>query len=63
MRSVGLEPQVLAERTLERRPLFDRAWLDQLGGVSRGLYSVTDGRAYETIYAVEARARQGGPRG
>ena len=56
MRSVGLEPRVLAERSLELRPLFDRAWLDQLGGVARGLYTVREGRAYETIYAVEARA-------
>ncbi len=56
MRSVGLEPRVLAERTLELRPLFDRDWLDELGGVERGLYSVRNGRAYETIYAIEARA-------
>ena len=55
MKSVGLEPRVIAERSLELRPLFDRNWLDQLGGVSRGLYSVRDGKAYETIYAVEAR--------
>jgi methylase of polypeptide subunit release factors len=55
MKSVGLEPRVLAERSLELRPLFDRNWLDQLGGTSRGLYTVRDGRAYETIYAVEAR--------
>ena len=33
-----------AERTLELRPLFDRDWLDHLGGPSRGLYSVRDGR-------------------
>jgi release factor glutamine methyltransferase len=57
MRTVGLEPQVLAERSLELRPLFDRAWIDELGGVARGLYSLRDGRAYETIYALEARAR------
>ena len=56
MRSVGLEPRVLEERSLELRPLFDRVWLDQLGGAARGLYSLRDGTAYETIYAVEARA-------
>lgn len=55
MESVGLKPRVLGERSLELRPLFDRDWLDQLGGVPRGLYSVRDGRAYETIYAIEAR--------
>lgn len=55
MKSFGLTPRVLGERTLELRPLFDRDWLDQLGGVARGLYSVRDGKAYETIYAVEAR--------
>ena len=55
MQAVGLEPRVLAQRSIELRPLFDVNWLDQLGGVSRGLYSIRDGRAYETIYAVEAR--------
>lgn len=55
MKSVGLEPRVLAERSLELRPLFDRNWLDHLGGTSRGLYTVRDGRAYETIHAMEAR--------
>jgi hypothetical protein len=55
MEAVGLRPRVLAERTLELRPLFDREWLDELGGVGRGLYTVRDGRAFETIYAVEAR--------
>jgi hypothetical protein len=52
---VGLRPRVLAERALELRPLFDREWLDELGGVGLGLYTVRDGRAFETIYAVEAR--------
>ena len=55
MKSVGLEQRVLGERSLKLRPLFDRDWLDQLGGTSRGLYTVRDGTAYETIYAVEAR--------
>ena len=63
MRAVGLEPRVLEERSLELRPLFDRAWLDQLGGAGRGLYSLRDGTAYETIYAVGARlgSRNGEP--
>jgi release factor glutamine methyltransferase len=56
MRSVGLTPRVLAERSLELRALFDRAWLDELGGASRGLYALRDGRAFETFRAVEARA-------
>ena len=55
MQAVGLKPRVVEERSLELRPLFDRDWLDELGGVSRGLYTVSDGLAYETIYAVEAR--------
>ena len=55
MKSVGLQPRVLAKRSIELRPLFDCNWLDQLGGTSHGLYTVRDGRAYETIYAVEAR--------
>ena len=55
MRQSGLEPRVLAERSLELRPIFDRDWLDALGGVDRGLYSVRDGKAYETIRVVEAR--------
>jgi release factor glutamine methyltransferase len=55
MESMGLTPRILGERSLELRPLFDRDWLDQLGGVSRGLYSLRNGRAFETIYAVEAK--------
>ena len=54
MRAVGLKARVIAERSLELRPLFDRDWLDELGGVSRGLYTVRDGRAYESFYVVEA---------
>ncbi len=56
MRSLGLSTRILGERSLELRPVFDRNWLDEIGGVSAGLYSVENGRAYETIYAVEARA-------
>ena len=55
MSSLGLEPRVLKQASLELRPMFDRDWLDQLGGVSSDLYHVRDGRAYETIYALEAR--------
>ena len=57
MESVGLEPRVVAERLLEFRPFIDREWLDELGGTKRGLYTVRDGRAYETLYIVEARTR------
>ena len=56
MRAAGLEPRVLGERSLELRPIFDRNWLDRLGGVERGLYSVSGGKAYETIRVVEGRA-------
>jgi release factor glutamine methyltransferase len=56
MRSAGLEPRVVGERSLVLRPLFDRPWLDHLGGAARGLYSLRDGVAYETIYAVSAQA-------
>ena len=48
---------MLAERALEFRPFINRAWLDELGGTARGLYTVRDGRAYETLYVVEARLR------
>jgi release factor glutamine methyltransferase len=54
MESVGLKPRVLAQRSLEFRPFINRAWLDELGGTGRGLYEVRDGRAYETLYVVEA---------
>jgi len=50
-----VEQRVLAKGSVELRPLFDLNWLDQLGGTSRGPYTVRDGRAYENIYAVEAR--------
>lgn len=57
MESVGLEPRVVAERSIEFRSFIDREWLDELGGTQRGLYSVVDGRAYETLYVLEARIR------
>ena len=57
MESLGLEPRVLAQRSLEFRLFINREWLDELGGTARGLYAVRDGRAYETLYVVEARLR------
>lgn len=54
MESVGLNPQILSQRAIEFRPRFNRDWLDGLGGVSSGLYSIHDNRAYETIYLIEA---------
>jgi len=57
MEAQGLEPRVLAERSLKFRPLIDRAWLDEIGGTARGLYTVRDGRAYETLSVIEARRR------
>ena len=55
LKSVGLEARVVAERSLALRPFVDRDWLDTLGGVSEGLYSVRDGVPYESIYVLEAR--------
>ena len=57
MESLDLQPRVVAERLLEFRPFVDRAWLDELGGTERGLYTIRDGRAYEILYVVEARIR------
>jgi release factor glutamine methyltransferase len=55
-RSNGLQPRVLAERSIAFRPFIDRAWLDKQGGEAEGLYSVRGGIAYETLYVVDARA-------
>ena len=57
MESVGLEPRVVAERLLEFRPFVDRAWMDELGGTDRGLYTIRDGHAHEILHVVEARIR------
>ena len=54
--SVGLQPRILAERSIPFRPFIDRAWLDNLGGEAEGLYSVRDGTAYETLYVIDASA-------
>jgi hypothetical protein len=61
LESVGLQPKIVAERTLAFRPLIDRDWLDALGGVSECLYFVRDGVAYERVCVVDAR-RPGQPR-
>jgi methylase of polypeptide subunit release factors len=55
--AVGLRSHVLTERSLEFRPFINRDWLGQLGGVARGLYTIRDGRPYETVYVIEARHR------
>ena len=57
MKSVGLMPRILAEHSLELRAIFNRPWLDELGGTARGIYAVRDGRAYETLYIVEAELK------
>ena len=62
MTSVGLRPRVVAQESLAFRPFIDRDWLDELGGVERGLYAVHDGTAYETLSVVEARADLDVPR-
>ena len=35
--SIGLQPRILAERSIPFRPFIDRAWLDKLGGEAEGL--------------------------
>lgn len=57
MDALGLESQVIAERSIEFRPFIDREWIDELGGTERGLYRLIDGRAYEILYILEARRR------
>jgi release factor glutamine methyltransferase len=54
--TVGLQPRILAERSIPFRPFIDRAWLDKLGGQAKDLYSVRNGIAYETLYVVDATA-------
>jgi release factor glutamine methyltransferase len=56
LRSVGLQPRILAERSIPFRPFIDRAWLDKLGGEAKDLYSVRNGIAHETLYVVDATA-------
>jgi len=56
LKSVGLQPRILAERSIPFRPFIDRAWLDKLGGVTEGLYSVRNDTAYETLYVIDATA-------
>jgi release factor glutamine methyltransferase len=57
LRSLKLEPSVVAERRMAFRPFINRPWLDTLGGASAGLYTVQDGVAYETLYIVDAQMR------
>jgi release factor glutamine methyltransferase len=56
LRSVGLRPRILAEKSIPFRPFIDRAWLDKLGGETENLYSVRNGVAYETLYVIDAMA-------
>jgi len=57
LKSVGLQPRILAERSIPFRPFIDRAWLDKLGGEAKDLYTVCNGIAYETLYVVDATLR------
>ena len=59
LRSLKLEPNVVAERQIAFRPFIDRPWLDLLGGTSSGLYTFRDGVAYETLYIIDAQMRGG----
>ncbi len=59
LRSLNLEPRVVAERQIAFRPFIDCAWVDTLGGTSAGLYTVRDGVAYETLYVIDAQMRAG----
>jgi hypothetical protein len=56
LKSVGLQPRVLAERSIPFRPFIDRAWLDKLGGKAADLYSIRNDTAYETLYIIDATA-------
>jgi hypothetical protein len=56
LKSVGLQPRILAERSIPFRQFIDHAWLDKQGGEAEGLYSVRNGIAYETLYVVDATA-------
>lgn len=56
IKSVGLQPRILAERSIPFRPFIDRGWLDKLGGEAERLYSVRNGIAYETLYVIDATA-------
>jgi release factor glutamine methyltransferase len=59
LRSLKLEPRVVAERQIPFRPFIDRPWLDTLGGMSAGLYTVQDGVAYETLSVIDAQMGDG----
>ena len=59
LRSLKLEPNVVAERQIAFRPFIDQPWLDSLGGTSAGLYTIRDGVAYETLYVIDAQMRAG----
>jgi hypothetical protein len=55
LRTLGLEPKIVAERSLAFRPFINRPWLDTLGGIEAGLYSVREGVAYEKLNVIEAQ--------
>ena len=57
LRSLRLEPRIVAQRSLAFRPFINRAHLDELGGVGRGLYELRDGRPFETVRVVDVRRR------
>jgi 16S rRNA G1207 methylase RsmC len=57
LESLGMHHRIVAEQRLEFRTFIDRNWLDTLGGAAEGLYSVTDGVAYENLFVLEARPR------
>ena len=52
LKTLGLEPRIVAERSLAFRHFIDRAWLDTLGGIEEGLYSVRDGVPYERLCVI-----------
>jgi tRNA1(Val) A37 N6-methylase TrmN6 len=55
LRSVGLEPRVIAEQQIAFRPFINRPWLDTLGGSLAGLYTIQDEVAYESLYVLRAQ--------
>ncbi len=58
LESLGMHHRIVAERQLEFRSFIDRDWLDTLGGVAEGLYSVKEGVAYERLFVLDARRRE-----
>jgi release factor glutamine methyltransferase len=58
LNALRLDVSVLAQHALAFRPFYDRHWIDQLGGLERGLYRLVDDRPVEDIRLLEVRPRR-----